>query len=55
MQDLNISSRNFWKDFKEKESEASLRENFDKLFYNPMEGTVRPQSRLLWRVIKEVV
>jgi len=39
-------------------------EHFDKLlfwieenvlFYNPMEGTVRPQSRLLWRAIKEVV
>ena len=25
------------------------------LFYNPMEGTVRPQSRLIWRAIKEVV
>ena len=25
------------------------------LFYNPLEGTVRPQSRLLWRVIREVV
>jgi AAA+ ATPase superfamily predicted ATPase len=25
------------------------------LFYNPLEGTVRPQSRLLWRVIKEVM
>ena len=25
------------------------------LFYNPVEGTVRPQSRLLWRVIKEVL
>ncbi len=25
------------------------------LFYNPMEGTVRPQSRLLWRAIKETV
>ena len=24
------------------------------LFYNPLEGTVRPQSRLLWRAIKEV-
>ena len=25
------------------------------LFYNPVEGTVRPQSRLLWRAIREVV
>ena len=25
------------------------------LFYNPLEGTVRPQSRLLWRVIREVM
>ena len=25
------------------------------LFYNPVEGTVRPQSRLLWRVIREVI
>ena len=25
------------------------------LFYNPLEGTVRPQSRLLWRVIREIV
>ncbi|MCD6362455.1 MAG: ATP-binding protein [Synergistetes bacterium] len=24
------------------------------LFYNPLEGTVRPQSRLLWRAIREV-
>jgi AAA+ ATPase superfamily predicted ATPase len=25
------------------------------LFYNPLEGVVRPQSRLLWRAIREVV
>ena len=25
------------------------------LFYNPVEGIVRPQSRLLWRAIKEVI
>ncbi len=25
------------------------------LFYNPVEGTVRPQSRLLWHAIREVV
>ena len=25
------------------------------LFYNPVEGTVRPQSRLLWRAIREVM
>ncbi len=25
------------------------------LFYNPLEGTVRPQSRLLWRAIRELV
>jgi len=25
------------------------------LFYNPVEGTVRPQSRLLWRAIREVI
>ena len=24
------------------------------LFYNPMEGTVRPQSRLLWRAIRDI-
>jgi len=30
-----------------------IRENI--LFYNLMEGTVRPQSRLLWRVIREVM
>jgi predicted metal-dependent HD superfamily phosphohydrolase len=24
------------------------------LFYNPLTGTVRPQSRLLWRAIREV-
>jgi hypothetical protein len=30
-----------------------IRENI--LFYNPLEGTVRPQSRLMWRAIREVV
>jgi len=25
------------------------------LFYNPLEGTVRPQSRLLWNALKEVL
>ncbi len=25
------------------------------LFYNPVEGTVRPQSRLLWRAIRKVI
>ncbi len=25
------------------------------LFYNPLEGSVRPQSRLLWRAIREVL
>ena len=25
------------------------------LFYNPLEGTVRPQSRLLWKAIREVI
>jgi len=25
------------------------------LFYNPVKGTVRPQSRLLWKAIKEVI
>jgi hypothetical protein len=25
------------------------------LFYNPLEGAVRPQSRLLWRAIREVM
>ncbi len=29
-----------------------IRENI--LFYNPLEGTVRPQSRLLWKAIKEL-
>ena len=30
-----------------------IKENI--LFYNPLEGTVRPQSRLIWRAIKEVL
>jgi AAA+ ATPase superfamily predicted ATPase len=30
-----------------------IRENI--LFYNPLEGTVRPQSRLLWKAIREVI
>ncbi len=51
-----------------KEAERVLREevenDFEKLlfwveenvlFYNPVEGTVRPQSRLLWRAIREVI
>ena len=25
------------------------------LFYNPLEGTVRPQSRLIWKAIKELL
>jgi AAA+ ATPase superfamily predicted ATPase len=25
------------------------------LFYNPLEGVVRPQSRLMWRTIREVM
>ena len=54
----------FLKEFKEGERTISLKKNFDKLiywikenilFYNPLEGTVRPQSRLLWRAIKEVM
>jgi AAA+ ATPase superfamily predicted ATPase len=53
----------FLKEFKEGERTFSLKENFDKLiywikenilFYNPVEGTVRPQGRLLWRAIREV-
>jgi AAA+ ATPase superfamily predicted ATPase len=54
----------FLREFKEEEiKEIFLEENFDKLiywigenvlFYNPLEGTVRPQSRLLWRAIREV-
>jgi AAA+ ATPase superfamily predicted ATPase len=32
---------------------GGIQENI--LFYNPVEGTVRPQSRLLWRAIKEVM
>jgi hypothetical protein len=54
----------FLKEFKEGERTFSLKKNFDKLlywikenilFYNPIEGTVRPQSRLLWRAIREVM
>jgi AAA+ ATPase superfamily predicted ATPase len=55
----------FLREFKEEEiKEIFLEESFDKLiywigenvlFYNPMEGTVRPQSRLLWRAIREVM
>jgi AAA+ ATPase superfamily predicted ATPase len=45
-------------------SKNEIEEDFEKLlfwieenvlFYNPVEGTVQPQSRLLWRVIKEVM
>ncbi len=25
------------------------------LFYNPVEGTIRPQGRLIWKVIKEII
>ncbi len=32
---------------------GGIQENI--LFYNPVEGTVRPQSRLLWRAIRELV
>jgi AAA+ ATPase superfamily predicted ATPase len=32
---------------------GGIQENI--LFYNPLEGTVRPQSRLLWRAIKKVM
>jgi len=32
---------------------GGIQENI--LFYNPVEGTVRPQSRLLWHAIKEVI
>ena len=32
---------------------GGIQENI--LFYNPVEGTVRPQSRLLWHAIREVV
>jgi AAA+ ATPase superfamily predicted ATPase len=54
----------FLKEFKEGERTISLKKNFEKLiywikenilFYNPLEGTVRPQSRLLWKAIKEVM
>ncbi len=54
----------FLKEFKEGEKSVSFRENFDKLvywikenvlFYNPLTGNVRPQSRLLWHAIKRVV
>ena len=53
----------FLKEFKEGERTISLKKNFEKLiywikenilFYNPVEGTVRPQGRLLWRAIREV-
>jgi AAA+ ATPase superfamily predicted ATPase len=55
----------FLEAFKEEwEIRVVLEEVFDKLvylieenvlFYNPLEGVVRPQGRLIWRAIKEVV
>jgi len=41
------------KDIEEPILLGGIQENI--LFYNPMEGTVRPQSRLLWRVIRESI
>ena len=32
---------------------GGIQENI--LFYNPVEGTVRPQSRLIWKAIGELV
>jgi hypothetical protein len=60
--------KDLWKflaKFKEIEElpKREIEEDFEKLlfwieenviFYNPVEGMVRPQSRLLWRAIKEV-
>jgi hypothetical protein len=57
---------NFLKRFKEGEVifRGETEEEFNKLlfwveqnmlFYNPVEGRVRPQSRLLWRAIREVL
>jgi len=42
-----------YKEVKGKVLKFLIKENI--LFYNPVEGIVRPQSRLLWRAIKEVV
>ena len=42
----------FARDVEEPVLLGGIQENI--LFYNPLEGTVRPQSRLLWRAIKEV-
>jgi AAA+ ATPase superfamily predicted ATPase len=43
----------FARDVEEPVLLGGIQENI--LFYNPLEGTVRPQSRLLWRAIKEVM
>ena len=55
---------NFLRNFREKEKlDFGKEEDFDSLFfwvdqnvlfYNPLDGTVRPQSRLLWRAIKNL-
>ncbi len=55
----------FLSKFKEKETFSEWKEEeFSRLlfwieqnilFYNPMEGTIRPQSRLLWRAINEII
>ena len=55
----------FLKEFKDEEVKKAFPEQvFEKLiywieenilFYNPLDGTIRPQSRLLWRAIREVM
>jgi len=52
------------KRFKDKEEESVSEENFEELtywirenalFYDPARGVVKPQSRLIWRAIREVL
>jgi AAA+ ATPase superfamily predicted ATPase len=43
----------FGKEIRRKVRHFLVEENI--LFYNPVKGTVRPQSRLLWKAIKEVI
>ena len=55
----------FLREFKDEEVKKAFPEQvFEKLiywieenilFYNPLDGMVRPQSRLLWRAIREVM
>lgn len=42
-----------YREVKGKALKFLIQENI--LFYNPVEGTIRPQGRLLWRTIREVI